>query len=48
MHLWGEELRHSGKEDIGSGSGLAADIKIVEGEKLRKYILDYQKHIAKL
>ena len=28
--------------------GLAADIKIVEGEKLRKYILDYQKHIAKL
>jgi predicted DNA-binding transcriptional regulator YafY len=28
--------------------GLAADIRIVEGEKLRKYILDYQKHIAKL
>ena len=29
--------------------GLAADIKIVEGEKLREYILDYQKtHIAKL
>ena len=29
--------------------GLAADIKIFEGEKLRKYILDYQKtHIAKL
>lgn len=29
--------------------GLAADIKIIEGDKLRKYILDYQKkHIAKL
>lgn len=29
--------------------GLAADIKILEGDKLRKYILDYQKkHIAKL
>lgn len=29
--------------------GLAADIKIVEGDKLRKYVLDYQKkHIAKL
>lgn len=29
--------------------GLAADIKIIEGDKLRKYIMDYQKkHIAKL
>lgn len=29
--------------------GLAADIKIIEGDMLRKYILDYQKkHIAKL
>lgn len=29
--------------------GLAADIKIIEGDKLRKYILDYQKkHIQKL
>lgn len=29
--------------------GLAADIKIIEGDKLRKYILDYQKkHIVKL
>ena len=29
--------------------GLAADVKILEGERLRKYILDYQKkHIAKL
>ena len=29
--------------------GLAADIKIIEGDKLRKYILDYQKkHIAKI
>lgn len=29
--------------------GLAADIKIIEGDKLRKYILDYQKkHINKL
>ena len=29
--------------------GLAADIKIIEGDKLRKYILDYQKkHVAKL
>lgn len=29
--------------------GLAADIKIVEGDKLRKYVLDYQKkHIVKL
>ena len=29
--------------------GLAADIKIIEGHKLRKYILDYQKkHIQKL
>ena len=28
--------------------GLAADIKILEGDKLRKYILDYQKHIAEL
>lgn len=29
--------------------GLAADIKIVEGDKLRKYVLDYQKkHISKL
>ena len=29
--------------------GLAADIKIIEGDRLRKYILDYQKrHIAKL
>lgn len=29
--------------------GLAADIKIIEGDKLRKYIQDYQKkHIAKL
>ena len=29
--------------------GLAADVKILEGDKLRKYILDYQKkHIAKL
>lgn len=29
--------------------GLAADVKIIEGDKLRKYILDYQqKHITKL
>ena len=29
--------------------GLAADIKIIESDKLRKYIMDYQKkHIAKL
>jgi len=29
--------------------GLAADVKILEGERLRKYILDYQrKHIARL
>lgn len=28
--------------------GLAADIKIIDGDRLRDYILDYQKYIQTL